>query len=134
MKAVFNAKENSGGGPGYITYPEYEITTTPFKGRIRVFHADHLLAESHHAILLTETDHSRVYYLPRADVRFDLLEEFERSTFCPFKGHASYWRIGGEGAEQSAPIVWGYATPFEEVASLSEYVAFYSDRVRLEVE
>ena len=129
--AMLNSVSN-GGGPGYIKNPEYDVTMTPFKGRVRVFHADHLLAESHSAILLTETDHSPVYYLPRADVRFDLLEEFEHSTYCPFKGHASYWRLGGKDAEQIVPIVWGYTTPFDELACLSKYVAFYSDRVRLE--
>ena len=121
-------------GPGYIKYPEHEVSMQPFKGRVRVYSADLLLADSHGAILLTETDHGPVYYLPRTDVRFDLLEAFERSTYCPFKGHASYWRIRGDAGEHAQPIVWGYANPYDEVSGLSEYVAFYSDQVRLEVE
>jgi len=136
MTMVNSASSDPGPGnaPGYAKYPEYQVTMAPFKGRVRVHLADLLLADSHSAILLTETDHSPVYYLPRADVRFELLEAMERSTYCPFKGHASYWRVAGRAAQHSEPIVWGYECPFDEVSSLSKYVAFYSDRVNLEAD
>lgn len=123
----------SGGGPGYIRYPDYDVSMQPFVGRIRVHIGETQLAESTSAILLTETDHSPVYYLPRADVRFDLLEALDDTTYCPFKGHATYWRVAGKGADHGKAVLWAYTSPFDEVSGLSEYVAFYSDRVRLEV-
>ena len=50
-----------------------------------------------HARLLHETRLLPVYYVPRADVRFDLLEPTDRSTHCPFKGDARYWTIRSHG-------------------------------------
>ncbi|MGO9080082.1 MAG: DUF427 domain-containing protein [Streptosporangiaceae bacterium] len=51
-----------------------------------------------------------VYYFPRADVRFDLLEPTGHHTRCPFKGEASYYTVtaGGQRAENA---VWAYPQP-----------------------
>src|SRR5690606_15899149 len=69
-----------------------------------------------------------VYYVPRKDVRFDLLEATDHSTHCPFKGDARYWtvRAGGREAENA---VWGYDEPIEGAPDLSPYVAFYFGRM-----
>jgi uncharacterized protein (DUF427 family) len=57
-----------------------------------------------------------------------LLVRTEHSTYCPYKGDCAYYSIliGGVNAENA---VWTYEEPYEAVADIKEYVAFYPTRV-----
>jgi uncharacterized protein (DUF427 family) len=113
---------------GFKTNPDYKITFEPSSRRVRVQFNGATVADSTNAHLLFETRHLPVYYFPRADVRMDLLTPTDHHSFCPYKGTASYWtlRVGDRTAENA---VWGYPDPFEEVAAIGDFVAFYWDRV-----
>ena len=50
-----------------------------------------VVADSHRPWLLFETGLPVRYYLPKVDVRMDLLEPTDSHTYCPYKGTASYW-------------------------------------------
>ena len=67
--------------------------------------------------LLHEHAHLPIYYFPREDVRFDLLEPTDHHTRCPYKGEASYWsvRVGDQVAENA---VWGYPEPLDDAPPL----------------
>jgi uncharacterized protein (DUF427 family) len=95
---------------------------------VRVQFNGETIADSSDAHLLFETRHLPVYYFPRGDVRMDLLQPTGHHTFCPYKGNASYWtiRVGDRTAENA---VWAYPNPYDEVAPLADFVAFYWDRV-----
>jgi uncharacterized protein (DUF427 family) len=95
---------------------------------VRVKFNGETIADSSAAHLLFETRHLPVYYFPRADVRMDLLAPTDHHSFCPYKGTASYWtiRVGDKASENA---VWAYPDPFDEVAALKDFVAFYWDRV-----
>jgi uncharacterized protein (DUF427 family) len=113
---------------GFKTNPDYKITLEPSPRRVRVSFNGETIADSTNARLLFETRHLPVYYFPRADVRMELLTPTDHHTFCPYKGSASYWTIKvGDWTSENA--VWGYPDPFEEVAKISDFVAFYWDRV-----
>jgi len=113
---------------GFKTNPDYKITFEPSPRRVRVIFNGETIADSTNARLLFETRHLPVYYFPRGDVRMGLLTATDHHTFCPYKGTASYWTIRvGERASENA--VWGYPDPFEEVSEISDFVAFYWDRV-----
>ncbi len=87
-----------------------------------------VVADSTRAVYLFETSHLPVYYFPREDVRFDLLQPTSHSTHCPYKGDASYWSIAvGDRVAENA--VWGYPTPIETCPDISGHVAFYWNRV-----
>lgn len=118
-------------GPGYLHRPEHEVKLRAFGGRVIAMMGEKVLASSDHAILLTESGSSPVYYLPKGDISFDLFEDMDLSTHCPFKGQARYWRLRDGGKE---PVLWGYDEPYDEVAELKGYVAFYGDRVNLQVQ
>jgi uncharacterized protein (DUF427 family) len=107
---------------------DYKILFEKSPRRVRVRFNGEWVADSTAAHLLFETRHLPVYYFPRADVRMDLLAPTDHHTFCPYKGTASYWtiRVGGRSAENA---VWGYAEPYDEVAAIGDFVAFYWDRV-----
>jgi uncharacterized protein (DUF427 family) len=122
------AKVIEGRESGFKTNPEYRIAFEPSPRRVRVKFGDTFVADSTHAHLLFETRHLPVYYFPRADVRLDLMSPTEHHTFCPYKGKASYWTIAA-GGRQAGNAVWGYPDPYDEVAAIRDFVAFYWDRV-----
>ena len=85
----------------YHKFPDYRVDLEAEPQRIRVRVGDAILADTTGALVVRETKHDPVLYLPRQDVRLDLLERTDHHTFCPFKGEASYWtlRLGGETLE-----------------------------------
>ena len=113
---------------GFKTNPDYKVILERSPRRVRVKFNGETIADSTDAHLLFETRHLPVYYFPRSDVRMDLMAPTDHHSFCPYKGAASYWTIKvGERIAENA--VWGYPDPFEEVAALGDFVAFYWDRV-----
>ena len=110
------------------TNPDYKVLLEPSPRRVRVRFNGGTIADSIAAHLLFETRHLPVYYFPRGDVRMDLLAPTDHHSFCPYKGTASYWSIA-VGNRVSENAVWGYPDPFDEVAALKDFVAFYWDRV-----
>ena len=73
------------------------------------------------------------YYLPRADVRMDLLRATSFATQCPFKGDASYWTLELESGAHDG-IAWSYETPIERSAGIAGLVCFYNERADLTVQ
>ena len=96
--------------------------------RVRVVFNGKTIADSRRAKLLHEAGLLPVYYFPREHVRWDLLEESDHTTHCPFKGDASYWslRVGERVAEDA---LWGYPEPLEGAPPLAGLVAFYWSRM-----
>ena len=84
----------------------HRISTRPCPGRVRVVHDGVLLAESDRALELRETGAPTRLYLPREDVRMDLLAPSATTSHCPFKGDAVYFSAPG-----GADAFWSYAAP-----------------------
>jgi len=80
--------------------------------------------DSKRVMLLHERGRVPVYYFPKEDVRFDLLEATDHSTHCPHKGDAQYWTIrAGDRLVENA--FWNYPEPIEGQEALSDLVACY---------
>ena len=86
------------------------------------------VADSTDSVYLFELGHLPVHYVPKADVRFDLLEYTDHSSHCPRKGDAEYWSII-VGDRRIDNAVWGYPVPLDGAPDLSDYVAFYWNKV-----
>ena len=87
-------------------------------------------------MLLFETHLPTRFYLPREDVRLDLLEVGEFTSHCPYKGTArEYWDLP-EGADHAAVpgVAWSYTEPFPAVGAVAGRVAFYDELVDVEVD
>jgi class 3 adenylate cyclase/uncharacterized protein (DUF427 family) len=108
--------------------PGYRIRYEPYSKRVRVVFNGVTVADSRRALRVHETRLQPVFYLPRDDVRMDLAERSEYRTHCPFKGNASYWnlRVGEEIGENA---LWSYETPTSEAQPITDYVAFYRNRM-----
>ena len=124
--SVSSAATNS--APGFAKHPHYEVTLEPCAKRLRVLFNGETIADSTGVMLLRETGILPVYYFPTGDLRQDLLEPSDHSSYCPFKGEASYWSVVVEG-KRAENALWGYERPYDEVAELADYRAFYWDRV-----
>lgn len=120
--------QTAGPSPGFAKRPDYEITFEPSPKRVRLYVEDATLVDSRRARLLRETGHMPVYYFPREDVRMDLLEHTDFSTRCPFKGEASYWSIN-TGSRTLENAVWSYEQPYDEMAEIRGFLAFYWNRM-----
>ncbi len=112
--------------------PDYAVTHRLVEGTVTVTCQGTKLAESNHALLVQETRHGDVYYLPRGDVNMDLMTATELSTYCPFKGHASYWSFTTADVQEEN-LMWSYEAPYPEVEALKDYVSFYTDRTDIQV-
>lgn len=91
------------------------------------------IAETHAALTLTEADYGPVQYVPAADVDMALLERSHHTTYCPYKGEASYYSIPALG-ETGRNCVWTYETPFEAVSRIAGHLGFYPARVSILLE
>jgi len=110
----------------------HKITITPAELHVEVTVGGQKVAESDRPVLLDETGLPTRYYLPREDVRTDLLRPTDTSTTCPFKGEASYWsaEVGGQTYED---VVWSYETPIPEAEGITGLMCFYPERAELTV-
>jgi uncharacterized protein (DUF427 family) len=86
----------------------HRITTRPSSRRVRVESGGQLIAESDRAVELDETGLPTRYYLPREDVRTELLTPSQTTSHCPFKGDATY--VSAPGAKDA---FWVYEAPSE---------------------
>ena len=96
------------------------ITITPAEGRYEVKLGDMLIGATGAALHLVEGGGRPVVYVPRADMRMDLLQATSQRTTCPWKGQASYFSVG---AAQN--VVWSYEAPKADVAAIAGHLAFY---------
>ncbi len=113
--------------------PDYAVDISPTNQHVRVLAGGITLASTSSALLVSETRHRDVFYLPRADVDLSLFTPTELSTYCPFKGHANYWTLNVEGHEIEN-VVWSYEAPYPEVSALRDFLSFYTDKVDVLVE
>jgi uncharacterized protein (DUF427 family) len=114
--------------PGWASKPDHRVDLHPDQAHVRVMFGGKVIADSTDALRVEETGHGPVYYIPAKDMALDLMTKTAHTTYCPFKGNASYWTInaGGKSAENA---IWGYETPYDETAKLAGYYAFYGNRV-----
>jgi uncharacterized protein (DUF427 family) len=91
------------------------------------------VADTHRPTLLFETGLPPRYYIPKVDVRTDLLTSTASTTGCPYKGFARYWSVEA-GGETFEDLAWSYPTPLPEAVKIAGLVAFYNEKVDLMVD
>ena len=116
---------------GYADHPEHTISIAPAGRRLKVMAGHAQVADSRDALVLKEADYPPVYYFPRKDISETLLAKRARTSWCPFKGEASYYAIGKEPEHED--VAWSYEDPFEEVAEIRGCLAFYTDRKAIQI-
>lgn len=113
--------------------PYTRIDIVPSSRRVRVEIDGVTVADTTNAAFLFETSLPTRYYIPKTDVRFDLLTPTDHATACPYKGTARYWSVEIEG-NVHADIAWGYDTPLPESQKIGGMVSFYNEKVDIYVD
>jgi uncharacterized protein (DUF427 family) len=114
--------------PGHQKWPNHRIQEELLSHGMKYEIDGELVAESNNVIRVDEDEHPTRYYFPRSDVRMKNLERTDKTTYCPFKGRASYYtlKVGDKVFEDAA---WTYEDPYEEHRELQNRLAFYNDRI-----
>jgi uncharacterized protein (DUF427 family) len=108
--------------------PYTRVDILPSSRHIRVEVDGVEVANSTRPTLVFETGLPTRYYLPKTDVRLDLLTPTDTLTQCPYKGDAGYWSVEVNG-KAYPDIVWGYQHPVHESAPIAGMLAFYDEKV-----
>jgi uncharacterized protein (DUF427 family) len=104
----------------------HRISTSPSESHVRVESNGQVLAESRRAVELHETGLPTRYYLPREDVRMDLLTATDTTSHCPFKGDASYFSAPG-----ARDALWTYEQPIDGREDIKDLIAPWPGRVEV---
>lgn len=113
---------------------KHPITIEPTNGRVRVRVNGEIVADTDAALELRESTYPAVQYIPIGDVVQDVLTRTDTSTYCPFKGEASYYSVTTASGETVDDVIWTYEHPYPAVAVIAGHVAFYPDKAEISVD
>src|SRR5258708_30112642 len=113
--------------------PYTRVDTVHSSRHLRVEVDGQVVAETRRPVLLYETGLPTRYYIPKLDVRMDLLEATDTVTHCPYKGAASYWSLR-VGDKAHRDFVWAYPRPLPEIPKIENLLCFYNEKVDLYVD
>jgi uncharacterized protein (DUF427 family) len=108
--------------------PFKRVDTLASSRHIRVVLADQTVADTKRPVLLFETGLPTRYYIPKVDVRMDLLTFSDTLTRCPYKGEARYFSVS-VADKVYKDIVWYYPYPVNEAAKITNYLCFFNEKI-----
>lgn len=87
------------------------------------------IARTTQAIRVLETASPPTFYLPRCGVQAEFLQRASGSSFCEWKGQATYWTILVPGHPPRSKVAWSYEQPFQQFEAIKGCLAFYPSLV-----
>jgi uncharacterized protein (DUF427 family) len=94
--------------------------------RVRVILGGVTIADTTASYRMLETSHPPVYYIPLVDVTPGSLEpSASRSSYCEWKGEASYYDVIGGAGRRVERGAWTYHAPAKGYEAIRDAVAFY---------
>ncbi|MFI5266682.1 MAG: DUF427 domain-containing protein [Chloroflexota bacterium] len=108
--------------------PHKRIDVLRSSRHVRVVLGGETIADTRRPSLLFETHLPTRYYIPRGDVRMDLLAPTDTHTRCPYKGVASYWSADVNG-KTFKDVVWTYPVPIPECPKIEQLLCFFNERI-----
>ena len=120
----------------HVRSPYTRVDILPTSREVVVARDGVEIARTTRAHALFETGLPARWYVPRTDVRMDLLAPSDTVTHCPYKGTTVHFslRPRPDGREEVADVAWSYPTPLPESERIAGLVSFYDDRVTLTVD
>ncbi len=113
--------------------PYTRVDTVHSSRQVQVVVDGQVVADTNRPVLLFETGLPTRYYIPKLDVRMDLLEPTSTVTHCPYKGDATYWSLS-VGAKRYQDFAWSYPRPIPEIPKIENLLCFYNEKVDLYVD
>ena len=113
--------------------PYHRVDVLNSSRHVKVTVGSEVVAETRRPRLLFETSLPVRYYIPRLDVRMDLLEPTATISRCPYKGVASYWSVRTDN-NVHPDLAWSYKFPIPECPKIENLIAFFNERVDIDVD
>ncbi|WP_423462890.1 DUF427 domain-containing protein [Promicromonospora sp. MS192] len=107
--------------------PYVRVDAMPSGRHVRVVAGGQVVAESSRPVVLVQSGQPPRYYLPRVDVRMDLLTPTGTVSYCAYKGTAAYWTVRAGGLELT-DVAWGYDNPLREGLLVAGLVCFWPEK------
>jgi uncharacterized protein (DUF427 family) len=100
---------------------------------LRVTVAGMPLVDTADTVIVFETALEPRLYVRPSLVRTELLRRTETSTYCNYKGYATYWTavVGDTVVED---VAWSYEDPPPECLPITGYLSFDADRAEVVAE
>ncbi|MFC9344139.1 DUF427 domain-containing protein [Streptomyces sp. NPDC057020] len=108
-------------------------SVVPDGRRVTVTLGSEAVADTRASLRVLETTHPPVFYLPRQDVRMELLRPGAGKSHCEWKGAASYWDLVVDGGVVPR-AAWSYERPLGPYEAIRGCLAFYPSLVRCTVD
>ena len=107
----------------YPPNPYHRVDCRPTKRGLRVDVADATLVDTVDTVIVFETALEPRLYVDSSSVRTDLLRRSDTTSYCNYKGHATYWSavVGGIVVED---VAWSYQDPPPESLPIKGYLSF----------
>lgn len=117
----------------YPPNPYHRVDCRPTQRHLRVDVAGATLVDTTDTIILFETALAPKLYVPPAAVRMDMLHRSDTTTYCNYKGDATYWSatIGDVVVED---VAWSYADPLPESLPIQGWLSFEPTRANVNAE
>ncbi|OBH10346.1 MULTISPECIES: DUF427 domain-containing protein [unclassified Mycobacterium] len=103
----------------YPPNPYHRVDCRPTKRRLRVSVAGTVLVDTDQTVIVFETALEPRLYVDPAHVRTDLLSRSQTSSYCNYKGFATYWSAG-----DADDVAWSYADPPPESLPIKGFLSF----------
>jgi uncharacterized protein (DUF427 family) len=113
--------------------PYHRVDVLDTSRHVRVSVNGEVVADTTRAKVIFETGLPPRWYIPPEDVKAEALEDSDRRTGCAYKGFASYRTVRAGDAEEE-DVVWLYEDPRREAEAIKGYLAFFNERVDIEVD
>jgi uncharacterized protein (DUF427 family) len=109
--------------------PYHRIDVLDSSREVRVVIGGETVAVTRRARFLFETGLPTRYYIPKGDIRMDLLQPSPMKTACAYKGPTSQYSQARTAGGEVRDVAWCYERPNPEVARIAGMVAFFNERV-----
>lgn len=111
-----------------IPGPDHPISVERSNRRVVVTCGGEVIADSRETLILRQPTSPVRICIPRKDVKMNLLQRSNKTSYCPYKGDVSYFNLqaGGNVVEN---VAWSYETPYDAVSEIKEHLGFYPEKV-----
>jgi uncharacterized protein (DUF427 family) len=111
----------------YPPNPYHRVDCRPTTRRLHVEIAGTILVDTDDTIIVFETALEPVLYVDPVHVRTDVLRRTDTTTWCNYKGEATWWAAEVDGVVVD-DVAWSYEDPLPESVAIRSHLAFEPDR------
>ena len=117
----------------YPPNPYHRVDCRPTDRGLRVTVGGEVLVDTTDTMIVFETALEPRLYVAPSLVRTELLQRSETSSYCNYKGYATYWSADlADGVV--ADVAWSYEEPLPETSPIRRYFSFDAGKAEIVAE